>query len=181
MPTTKTNLGALLIVAAALALFAAISPAGAQAFCNYQNVKPGDIGAKDARHSVNCLINQERNRRGKGDLSSDRRLVEAAVKHSNVMARKSCFSHQCPGERTLLGRLQAVDYIVGGLTRWAYGENIAYGTDGKGTPAEIVDAWMNSPPHRSAILSGTFREVGVGFENRGGKGYYTADFGLRRG
>jgi uncharacterized protein YkwD len=180
MPTTKTNLGALLIVAAALALLAAISPAGAQAFCSYQNVHPDEIGRKDARQSVNCLINKERKQRGKGHYSSDRRLVDAAAKHSSVMARKSCFSHQCPGERSLLGRLQAVDYLISGLSRYAYGENIAYGESGRGTPAEIVDAWMNSPPHRAAILSGTFQDMGVGFENRGDKGYYTADFGLRR-
>ena len=39
---------------------------------------------------------------------------------------------------------------------------------------------MNSPPHRAAILSGTYKEMGVGFEKRGDKGYYTIDFGLRR-
>jgi uncharacterized protein YkwD len=166
---------------AALVLLAALAPVEAQAFCNHQNVRPDEIGKKDARHSVNCLINKERNQRGKGDYSSDHRLVDAAVKHSEVMARKSCFSHECPGERGLLGRLQAVDYLIGGLLRWAYGENIAWGTSGKGTPAEIVEGWMHSPPHRSAILSGTFKEMGVGFENRGDKGYYTADFGLRRG
>lgn len=181
MPTTKTNIVSLLIVAALLAVIAAVSPAGAEAFCKSQNVQPDEIGRKEARQAVNCLVNEERNHRGKGDYSSDSRLVNAAVKHSGVMARKNCFSHRCRGERDLLGRLQGVGYIVGGLLRWAYGENIAYGTDGQGTPKEMVDAWMDSPPHRAAILSSTFKEMGAGFQNRGDKGFYTADFGLRRG
>jgi uncharacterized protein YkwD len=186
MPSAKPSLAlSLLLVAAGvlatLTLSAAMAPAAAEAVCKSRNVQPQAIGRKEARRSVHCLINKERNQRGKGGYSSDRRLVDAAVKHSRTMARKNCFSHQCRGENSLQRRLQGVGYLVGGLLNWAYGENIAYGTDGKGTPAEIVDAWMHSPPHRSAILSGTFKEMGVGFENRGDKGFYTADFGLRRG
>ena len=79
------------------------------------------------------------------------------------MASKGCFSHECRGERGLLGRLQVVKYIVGGLRRWAYGENIAYGEGSRGTPKQIVDAWMHSSGHRANILSGTFRDIGVGY------------------
>jgi uncharacterized protein YkwD len=181
MPTTKSNLVTVLIVGAALALLAAISPAGADAFCNFQNRHPKELKAKQARASVKCLINNERDKRGKRDYSSDRRLVKAAERHSRTMAEKSCFSHQCRGERDLLGRLQSVGYITSGLSRWAYAENIAHGTDRRGSPGQIVRSWMNSSPHRAAILSGSYRELGVGYERRGSKGYYTVDFGLRRG
>jgi uncharacterized protein YkwD len=168
-------------VLAALATLAAVAPAGAQAACSHQNVHPREIGRKEARRSVKCLINKERNQRGKGDYSSDRRLVDAAVKHSRTMARKNCLSHQCPGEGSLLSRLRSTGYIHGGLIRYAYGETIAARTGRLGSPRKVVDAWMNSPLHRAALLSSTFKEIGVGFENRRDKGFYTADFGLRRG
>ena len=187
MPIANANLSVLpsiLLAGAfvAFALFAGLAPAGAHAGpCNFGGKEADQIKGKQARQSINCLVNKQRNDRGKGDYSSDTRLVNAADKHSGVMASKSCFSHQCPGERSLLGRLQSVNYIVGGLSRWAYGENIAYGTNGSSTPKQIVKGWMNSPPHRAAILSGTYKEIGVGFEKRGDRGYYTIDFGLRRG
>ena len=97
------------------------------------------------------------------------------------MAGKGCFSHQCSGEKSLEGRLHDVGYLHGGLNSWAYAENIAVGSGGGGTPRETVKAWMRSSGHRANILSRTFEDVGAGFERRGEKGYYTADFGYRRG
>ncbi len=166
---------------AALMLLGGVNPADAQAGCKYSHAKPEDLNDKEAKQAISCLVNKERNQRGRGDFSSDGRLSDAADKHSDVMAKKSCFSHQCPGERSLLGRLQSVNYIVGGLTRWAYGENIASGEDGRGSPRSIVNSWMNSSAHRAGILSGTFKEMGVGYASRGDRGYFTTDFGLRRG
>jgi uncharacterized protein YkwD len=171
-----------LLLAAGLALTLAPSSADAASPCSrHGDKKPEQLGKKKARNAVICLINKQRNGQGRGDLDRDYRLIEAARKHSGAMARKGCFSHECPGEKSLLGRLKAVNYITGGLTRWAYGENIAYGTDRAGTPREIVSDWMHSSGHRSNILSRTFEDVGVGFHNKGDRGYYTADFGLRRG
>ena len=42
------------------------------------------------------------------------------------------------------------------------GEDIGWGTYELATPAAIVRAWMESPPHRSIILNRRFREIGVG-------------------
>ncbi len=163
-----------------LVLLGALSPASAEAGCKYSRAKPDSLSLREAKRAIGCLVNKERRQRGKGGFRSDGRLANAAEKHSNVMARKGCFSHQCPGERSLLGRLQGVGYIVRGLRSWSYGENIAHGEGGHGTPKSVVNSWMNSGPHRAAILSSTFKELGVGFERRGDRGYFTADFGLRR-
>lgn len=170
-------------VAVALLLIPGITqPAQAADACHrYGDREATELGRKKARDTVICLINKKRRENGRGGLGHDYRLNEAARKHSTVMASKSCFSHECPGERGVLGRFQAVNYIVGGLSRWAYGENIAWGTGGQGTPRQIVSGWMNSTYHRANILSSTFDDVGVGFANKGDKGFYTADFGLRQG
>ena len=82
------------------------------------------------------------------------------------MVKKSCFSHECPGEKSLESRLRGVDYLIGALIRWTCGENIAYGGERYGTPKAMVKGWMNSPPHRANILNPLFKDVGVGFMRR---------------
>ena len=42
-----------------------------------------------------------------------------------------------------------------------FGENLFAGTWGRVTPREVVNAWLNSPPHRANILSSRFRHVGA--------------------
>ncbi|MFB2581122.1 cell wall-binding repeat-containing protein [Herbiconiux sp. P15] len=42
----------------------------------------------------------------------------------------------------------------------ANGENIAYGY---GTADAVMEAWMNSPGHRSNILGGAFTRIGIGY------------------
>lgn len=50
----------------------------------------------------------------------------------------------------------------------------------------MMRAWMNSPPHRANILTGGFREVGLGDVSgtpgraRASGGTYTTVFGGRR-
>ena len=169
-------------IALAVALLGVPGSASASSPCTrYGDQQPGQISAKHARTATICLINRERASHHKGRLDHDGRLDRAARGHSARMVRVGCFSHECRGERGLLGRLQAVRYIVGGLSRWAYGENIAYGEASRGTPKQIVDAWMHSSGHRANILSGSFRDIGVGYARHGDRGYYTADFGLRSG
>jgi uncharacterized protein YkwD len=138
-----------------------------------------------ARATV-CLINKKRHRHHIRRLHVNTPLHHAARRHSSYMDKQSCFSHQCSGEPDLLQRLRKTDYLTPGLSRWAYGEDIAWGARTLGTPSEIVKAWMHSPEHRANILSRSFRDIGVGvvwgtpLSPVGIGGIYTADFGLRR-
>jgi uncharacterized protein YkwD len=181
---------AALAMAATLALTAgsAADSASAASPC----AKYGDVSAKrlknrEARAAIRCLINKERRHRGIGKLDKDSRLQKAAQKHNEVMMQKNCFSHQCPGEAPLQTRLSIVDYIIGGLLRWTYGENIAYGGSSYGTPKAIMKAWMKSAGHRANILNPAFRDLGVGFtpgtpgHPDANGGLYTTDFGMRAG
>lgn len=47
-----------------------------------------------------------------------------------------------------------------GIIYGAWGENIAAGQD---TPEGVVEAWINSPNHRDAVLNTEFTYMGVGF------------------
>lgn len=65
-----------------------------------------------------------------------------------------------------------------GIIYGAWGENVAAGQT---TPEDVVSAWMNSPPHRAAILSDDYTYAGVGYyyaENgdQGYKHYWTLEF-----
>jgi uncharacterized protein YkwD len=149
------------------------------------NVMPDDLAPGRARKAMVCLLNVERQKAGVGSLDSDKKLQRAAQNHTDHMDGTGCFDHECPGEADLSSRLEGVNYLIGSLIRWICGENIAWGSDKLGTPKAIVQAWMNSPPHRSTLLDGSFDDVGIGFAagtpNNGGAsgGIYTADFGLR--
>jgi uncharacterized protein YkwD len=149
--------------------------------------KPKTLTITQARRAVACLVNRKRRQHGLGALDRDGRLNRSAQRHTRRMRNRGCFSHQCSGERDLVGRLWSVNYLERGLRRWACGENIAWGMRSEGRPANVVRAWMHSPSHRAAILSRTFRDMGIGFvrgtpaNNRRFGATYTIDFGLRRG
>jgi uncharacterized protein YkwD len=177
------------LVMALLALAAAPRPAsaGGAACERWGSVNPADLTKKQARKSVLCLVNRERADAGLGALKRSKKLERAAQKHTNRMRGTGCFDHECPGEADLGSRLDAVGYLGGGLLSWLYAENIAWGRDWRGTPSAIVDAWMDSPPHRANILSGNLRDIGVGFakgtptSTKANGGLYTQDFGHRTG
>jgi uncharacterized protein YkwD len=179
----------------ALALVAAIAiwpsapsaDAAGKACRLYATAGPKKLSKQHARSAVVCLINRRRSKDGLSPLKRDKRLQQAAQRHSERMEGGNCLAHQCYGEASLEGRLQDVGYLGGGLTSWAFGENVGWGLKGRGTPRAIVNGWMGSVPHRATILNGSFRDAGVGFADgspsnaRANGGVYTVDFGARGG
>jgi uncharacterized protein YkwD len=178
---------ALAVVLVSGAMLAAPEPAAAKpsACKRWGDQRPDDLTRKQARKAIRCLLNEKRKRRGLRPLEQNRRLERAAQRHTEEMVRNGCFAHECPGEPTLDSRLRLIDYLVGDLLRWAFGENIAWGSGELGTPRAMVAAWMESPGHRANLLRPFFEEIGVGFVARAptqaaSAGTYTTDFGMRR-
>ena len=66
-------------------------------------------------------------------------------------------------------------------------QNIGFGTGPHATPAGIVNAWMHSPPHRRIMLTGAYRDAGVGsmasvpsgISSSWLGGTYAVEFGMR--
>ena len=182
------GLRAALLGAAALliAAFVSLGPAAAPseaAECRDSSTPAYRLSDRDAQRSTLCLVNKERNQRGMGDLRTHRRTQRAAEDHNRVMIRKNCFSHQCSGERDLLGRLEQSGYLPCSCS-WAIAENIAWGNGSTSSPRRIVAAWMGSPPHRANILNRSFEHAGVavdgGSPTGGGQAAtYTMDFGAK--
>jgi uncharacterized protein YkwD len=102
-------------------------------------------------------------------------LMEAAQIQAEQVAAAGRLEHTLPEARfpQLEDRLAAVGYD------WQLaGENLAFG---QRSAAAAVETWMQSPTHRSNIMSGSFTELGAGFVvDPTGRPYYVQVFGRPR-
>jgi uncharacterized protein YkwD len=140
---------------------------------------------KSARRALLCLLNKTRRSHGLSSLRGNQKLLRAAEAHSVSMVRQHFFSHVEPSGLSPLQRILNAGYLTG-AHNFVYGENIGFGEGPTSSPASMMRAWMNSSPHRANILTGRFREVGLGIvagvpgRSSIGGGTYTTVFGLRR-
>ena len=114
-----------------------------------------------ARIAVRCELNRIRRRYRLPRLRANGRLWRTAGRHSRSMVARSFFSHVAPGGVGLADRVQRSGYLAGAM-RWTVGENLGYAYGASNTPRNMVRAWMRSTPHRHNILTGKFREIGLG-------------------
>jgi uncharacterized protein YkwD len=156
----------LAVAVAAAALVAVPAPAPAQdAACSHTTTTTttttGAWSEANMRDAVRCLVNATRGQNGLPVLRASERLTAAAERHSADMVRRRYFEHVSPDGRTVADRVKETGYLSG-AGDWALGEDIGWGTGSLGTPAAIVQAWMNSASHRAVILSRRYHEAGVG-------------------
>lgn len=115
------------------------------------------------------LVNVQRSKAGLQQLKTNWQLCRAARYKSADMANKGYFAHNSPTYGTPFKMMESF-----GLRFSSAGENIAHGQK---TPAEVMKAWMNSPGHKSNIMSGSYTEIGVGLaKNKSGVYYWTQQF-----
>jgi uncharacterized protein YkwD len=170
-------------LAAVLVLLLVAAPsASAAGACSAANANPSTASKRALVRGTLCVLNSHRARNQLRPLRLSRRLSRAARRHSRAMARRNFFSHDSLGGASFVDRIRRTGYLRRARS-WSVGENIAYGTGSRSTPASISRAWMNSPGHRANILSRSFKAVGIGIARGtpggGGGGTYTTDFGRR--
>jgi uncharacterized protein YkwD len=152
--------------------------------CPNANDIPTRATVDEAQDAVLCLVNRERERRGKHPLGDSAALTSAAAGHSRDMVARHYFDHDTPGGRDVVDRVMAAHW-ASRHSAWRLGENIAWGSGAYGTPGRIVALWMGSSGHRANILDGRFREAGAGVaagapqRTRRRGATYTMDFGTR--
>ena len=167
---------ALLLGILALGVLAVGAPTAQAAGGGYANKCGGGkmlLNAEEKR--TFALHNAARRDRDLKPLCVHPALQKAARAHSKDMIERDYFSHDTEGrDEDACERVRRYGY------RWsACGENIGYDA----TPERMFAAWMGSSGHRANILSGGFREVGIG-AHTGDYGdhkttMYTVDFGAR--
>jgi uncharacterized protein YkwD len=152
--------GAALCCSAALPT-ASLAPAALQVqACAGAGLRPSAVNLAAVDAATLCLINRVRSTHHLRALRANRELGRVAGSQVGVMVRMDYFADVRPTGQTPLALVVASHYPAH-APRVSVGQNIAWGTGPYATPAEIVAAWMASPPHRAIVLDGEYRDAGV--------------------
>ena len=127
------------------------------AFCcvvlNAVSAEAADSVSLQVAQRVNAL----RQQRGLAPLALDGRLVRAGRAQSSAMMSRRSLSHGSNGRNRLTALCRRMGAkTVGETIGW-----IRYRSPSR-QAASIVRWWMNSPPHRAALMSPNFKRIGVG-------------------
>ena len=114
-----------------------------------------------------ALINAERANVGLQPLTLNAKLNSSAETHSEWMLERDIFSHTGVNGSSAGDRMQTADYRFEG--NWAWGENIAWASQGGavGISDEVANMHirlMASQSHKDNILNADFKQIGIGIE-----------------
>ncbi len=184
---TRTFAHRLLFALLLACLSGALSASAASAApCANADLVPTASNGAQVRAATLCLINRQRTSRGRRALRQNRHLRKVAERYSREMVRRSFFAHVGHDGSTVLSRIKNSTSYLTSAAAWSVGENLYWGSGARATPAQSVEAWINSPGHRRNMLNRRFRDIGIGIalgapENVGGSpsATYTTEFGTR--
>ena len=125
---------------------------------------PGQGTESSFEKQVLDLVNEQRAQNGLSALVWDDALASVARAHSEDMRDRKFFSHTNPDGLSPFDRIKNF-----GISYRSAGENIAAGQT---TPAEVVQAWMNSSGHKANILNESYTRLGVGYAAGGPQRHY---------
>ena len=118
--------------------------------------------------NVLTRVNVERQAQNLPALLWDGQLAPVAYAHAKDMQTRHFFAHVNPDGKDPFDRMRDANVSFSSA-----GENIAQGQQ---TPAEVMGAWMNSPPHKANILSADFTMLGVGVRMGADGPYWVQEF-----
>ena len=119
-----------------------------------QTVTTSKATLADTQAEMLSLVNEQRRLSNVPELSSNNLLNQAAQVRAFELVES--FSHTRPDGGSCFSILNQL-----GISFWSCGENIAYNYSA--VPANALNQWMNSPPHKANMLSADFTAMGVGF------------------
>jgi len=135
--------------------------------CSNAQLRPSSSNIATVTRATLCLVNRERAAHGLSLLTESRALDQAATHYSTQMVSDGYFSDTSPTGSTLRERIAESGYLGRkGRSRSAgvldLAENLATASGELATPANIVSAWMASPPHRANLLRPVYEGSGIG-------------------
>jgi uncharacterized protein YkwD len=159
---------AVLILALPLVLPGSTAAARAEAVrakpeapCPNAQLQPLPVNLAQINTATLCMINKVRAASNLHKLRFSSPLQSVAVGQARDMVLGDYFGDMSLSGRTPLQRILATGY-PGHAWRCSTAQNIGWATGPLATPAEMVQAWMRSPPHRKIMLTPGYRDVGVG-------------------
>lgn len=159
------------------------SKARASVTCANTDLMPTPDNLELIEDAILCLHNKIRAERGLPSLRRNSKLAKAAASHSSDMVSEGYFDHTSLDGDTFVDRVLRAGYTKRNAG-WTLGENIAWGTGELSTPAQVMEAWMNSSGHRANIVKKAYRDLGIGIRlgvpsDSGVGATITADFGAK--
>lgn len=110
-----------------------------------------------ATNDFTAALSAFRASQGRSAIRQNAILTRAAQAHAEDMARRNFFSHASPGGPNGDNLRQRA--ASAGCAMRSGAENIA---TGQRSEAEVLDAWANSPGHRSNMLGRSYTDYGLG-------------------
>lgn len=139
----------------------ALASAVAAQACHGARRRPSKSNVGAVAATTLCIVNQVRRAHHLSQLRMNSVLRDIAAGQSHDMRVGGYFGDNSLSGMTPMQRIAASSYAHGSR-RLVVSQNIAWGKASESTPAAIVRAWMQSPPHREILLAPEYREVGVG-------------------
>lgn len=124
------------------------------AACAGADAGGGSAAARAA--TMRCLVAETRAAAGKPALRPVAALRRSASAKAATVGRCRDFSHT-PCGQAMVSPMRRAGYARG---CFAVGENLAWISRGA-TPREVLQGWLESPPHRATLLDGQYRDTGV--------------------
>ncbi len=153
---TRAAIAVALASAAAAMLFAPNALA-----CKNTSLQPTRANLTRVTAATLCLIEHERLAHRLEPLRSNGSLRRIGTKQAGEMVIGEYFGDDSLAGWTPMQRIEASAYAARARGLSA-GQNIGWGSGALATPAAMVRAWMLSPPHREIMLSGGYRNIGIG-------------------
>jgi uncharacterized protein YkwD len=175
------------LIAAALALVL-MAPATAKARVRacanaYLHPTAGDQHALAV--ATLCLVNRLRAGFHMRPLRPNPALAHLASHEARQLVTQNYFADVSPSGQKPSAMLAHTPYPRRSSS-YSLGQNLAWGTEAGASPTSVVNAWMNSPPHRAIMLDSSYRDVGVAVlaavpavESGLPGGTYAMEFGAR--
>jgi uncharacterized protein YkwD len=134
-----------------------------------------DAGEPAQEDAMRCLINYARQHAGGGGVGTDNRLERAAGRKVGDVV--DCgFSHTACGNPA---DLYPRRFGYTSARSFQFGENLAWGKGKRGSARNVLQAWLNSPGHRSTMLHGSFDDLGIGLRTHNGNAFWVLQLGCQ--
>jgi len=140
---------------------------------------PASAQEPDPVISWQVRVNLARLDEGLAPYGFSTQLTTAAQRHADDLAAHQIWSHTGSDGSTPHQRISEAGYAA---WTWNGGELVASENfwTGHGTIEDAMTFFIGDAPHRTNILSTTYREIGIGVATDAeGRNYYVLDFGAR--
>jgi uncharacterized protein YkwD len=130
--------------------------------CRWESLRPGAANLRHVERGTLCLINRLRSEYGLSRVRPNFPLTRVARRQARLMVAEDYFADVGPSGQTPISLVAGTRYSINASGGLSVGQNIAWATPERDTPAQIVAAWFASPPHRAIMLAPEFTDAGVG-------------------